>query len=374
MLFDHTHYVANVRWKQAEKESLQWLGKREKRQLTALIELIPRNFRTKDGKDLPIRDSLRRIASDLDRYWGSTPAFIDLAHVVEAGICGAGNDPHVFELLAEETRRAFPLLPRESSLIPVTGLSRGEDYEAAIASIVEEDQMGACIRVTLDDLSKTTFSAKLEAVLSRLMIDVPDVDLVIDLQCLNGAAPNLQDVSAAIPQLSKWHSYTILAGAFPKDLQEIEKDSVDTLPRDEWFYWREQVQLLPKGMRWPTFGDYTVQHAIYKEPKKNCNPSASIRYTFDDYWVIMRGHGLTHKGSLGNVQYTAEAQLLCEMDEFCDAQFSEGDRYIYEASKNPNEPGTPFTWLRAGINHHMVYALRQIAAFVKTASTTASVP
>ncbi|MBI2479895.1 MAG: hypothetical protein HYV60_15060, partial [Planctomycetia bacterium] len=167
-----------------------------------------------------------------------------------------------------------------------------------------------------------------------------------------------------LPQLSKWRSFTLLSGAFPKDLQGLEKDSVHTLPRDEWLYWCEQVLLLPHKLRRPTFGDYTVQHAIYDEPAENCNPSASIRYTYDNYWVIMRGHGLKNKDSLKNAQYPAEAQLLCERDEFCRAEFSNGDRYIYETSQTPDEPGTPLTWIRAGINHHMVFAARQIAAFV----------
>lgn len=186
------------------------------------------------------------------------------------------------------------------------------------------------------------------------------------MQCPNGSSPNLQSLCAALPQLSKWRSFTVLSGAFPKDLQDLEKDSVHTLPRDEWFYWREQVQILPRGMRWPTFGDYTVQHAIFEEPAEGCNPSASIRYTHYDYWVIMRGHGLTHKGSLGNAQYPAEAQLLCERDEFCGAGFSRGDRYIYESWQPPEKRGTPLTWIRAGINHHMVYTVRQITAFLDT--------
>lgn len=372
MSLDHTHYVADVRWKQAEKESLQSLGKEEKSRLTPLIELIPRNFRTNDDEELPTRDALRKIAKEIDNYWGFSATFVDLEHVISRGIRGAGDDPHILEILAEETRRLLPLLPRESNLIPVTGLNRAEDYQAAVASIIEEDKTGACLRVTLGDVSHMSFSTKLESVLFQLKLDVLDADLVVDLQCPNGSILNLQALCTAIPQLSKWRSFTVLSGAFPKDLQDMEKDSVHTLPRDEWFYWREQVQLLPTGMRWPTFGDYTVQHAIFEEPKEDCNPSASIRYTYDDYWVILRGHGLKHKGSLGNAQYPAEAQLLCDMDEFCRAGFSEGDRYIYETSQTPNKPGTPFTWLRAGINHHMVYTVRQIAEFLETVPKAAS--
>lgn len=370
MSFDHSHYIPNVRWKAAERESLQWLGnhnKQEKARITPLIELIPPNFKTKDGDELPVRDALQRIAGEIGTHWGVTPAFVDLNHVLNAGICGKKSDPHVLEILAEEMRRGLPLFSEASTLIPVTQLTCSDDFQAAVASIIEEDKTGACLRVALAEVLDKGFATKLERLLSRLKLDVVDTDLIVDLQYLKGSGPNLQSLCKAIPQLSKWRSFTLLAGAFPADLQEIEKDTVEKLTRDEWFYWQEQVQLLSKGTRWPTFGDYTVQHAIYKEPNDNCNPSASIRYAFDDYWVILRGHGLKNKDSLGNAQYSAEAKLLCAMDEFCRPQFSQGDRYIYEASKNPNGQGNPRTWIRAGINHHMVFAARQIAAFVKTA-------
>ena len=57
--------------------------------------------------------------------------------------------------------------------------------------------------------------------------------------CPNGSSPDLQILCGALTQLSKWRSFTVLSGAFPKDLQDLEKDSVHTLPRDESFYWRE---------------------------------------------------------------------------------------------------------------------------------------
>ena len=80
----------------------------------------------------------------------------------------------------------------------------------------------------------------------------------------------------------------------------------------------------------------------------------------------MRGEGLKSDDGPGNAQYPAEAQLLCEMDEFCGAGFSRGDSYIQETSQQPNGPGNPYTWLRAGINHHMTYATRQVLQLVPT--------
>ena len=182
----------------------------------------------------------------------------------------------------------------------------------------------------------------------------------MDYQAPNGSHPDLKTLCASLPQLSKWRSFIVLVGAFPKDLQKLEKNRRHNLQRDDWLFWRNQVRTLPRDTRRPTFGDYTIQHPVYREPPENSNPSASIRYTHSEYWVIMRGEGLCHKGSAGNAQYPAEAQLLCGMDEFCGAGFSSGDQYIQETSQQPNSPGTPYTWLRAGINHHMTFTTSQI--------------
>jgi hypothetical protein len=364
MLLNDSHYVPVLRWKAAERESLQWLGKAERSRMMPLFEVIPNCFRNKDGKLHPIRKTLRKIATEIDDYWGDSSAFIDLGHLVDACICSAETDPHVLEIITDEIRRLRPLLPQASKLIPVTGLGRPQDYQNAVKSIVEADKTGVCLRISLREVTGGDLARRMEELLSRLKLDVVDADLVVDLKSPDNNWPNLPLLCEAIPMLSNWRSFVVLAGAFPKDLQNLEKNSQHSLPRNEWFYWREQVLTLPRKLRRPTFGDYTIQHAAYEEPPENSNPSASIRYTHSDHWVVMRGEGLKNEDGPGNAQYPAEAQILCESDEFCGAEFSLGDRYIFETSRTPETPGTPFTWIRAGINHHMVFTVRQIADFV----------
>jgi hypothetical protein len=79
----------------------------------------------------------------------------------------------------------------------------------------------------------------------------------------------------------------------------------------------------------------------------------------------MRGEGLRNPGGAGHAQYPANAELLCGRKEFCGPQFSTGDEYIYKiGSHREDGPGTPETWLRAGINHHLTFAARQIPTVV----------
>lgn len=162
-MVNHTSYVPVLRWKPAEIEALGWLKGKEKAHLMPLIELVPPNFRTKEGEPLPVREALRGIANEIEVNWGFKPFYIDLEHVVAAGIRGSKSDPHILEILAENIRNALPLLSPESKFIPVTGLKRTAGFQAAVASIVDEDRMGAGIRVTLGDVFKKEFSTTLEA-------------------------------------------------------------------------------------------------------------------------------------------------------------------------------------------------------------------
>jgi hypothetical protein len=79
----------------------------------------------------------------------------------------------------------------------------------------------------------------------------------------------------------------------------------------------------------------------------------------------MRGEGLRNCSGAGFAQYPANAELLLNRKEFCGAHFSYGDAYIWEKGSHQAESnGNPETWLRAGINHHLVFKIRQIPHFL----------
>jgi hypothetical protein len=76
----------------------------------------------------------------------------------------------------------------------------------------------------------------------------------------------------------------------------------------------------------------------------------------------MRGQALRKRGGgPRHEQYPANAELLCARKEFAGGHYSAGDEYIWSVGSHSQlSPGTPETWLRAGINHHMVLTVRQI--------------
>lgn len=177
----------------------------------------------------------------------------------------------------------------------------------------------------------------------------------------------LINLESAIPTLNAWKTFTVASGAFPQDLQGFSIGQ-HLLPRADWRVWLRHVTARPRTLRLPSYGDYTIQWGYFAEPPERANFSASIRYTSSDDWVIMRGEGVFHDGSPGFAQWPANAQMLCARPEFCGRDFSAGDRYIYQMANQSVDTGGAETWLRAGINHHITFAARQVANLTGSAT------
>ena len=150
----------------------------------------------------------------------------------------------------------------------------------------------------------------------------------------------------------------MLAGSFPKDLTGLARNETHRLRRSEFRQWRDLGSW--PGRR-PAFGDYTVQHVYFKEPVSVPNFSASVRYTLEDEYLILRGEGVLNEGGPGRGQWSAWATLLTEMPEFFGASFSAGDRYVVERATDWRNPGTAQKWLEAAFSHHVTTTALQVA-------------
>jgi len=135
---------------------------------------------------------------------------------------------------------------------------------------------------------------------------------------------------------------------------------------------REPLQIAPEQRRCPRqvyFGIDPTQFNIlyFSEPPPGASPSASIRYTIENDWLLFRGEGLNKKNSAGHAQYPAHAQLLAERNEFSGPDFSMGDLYVYDMAQRAareekvQNPGNPGSWIKAGINHHLTFVATQIS-------------
>lgn len=341
-MFSYKHYVAVLRCREGEVGALQKLYEQDRKIITPLIELLP-------GKG----GGFSTIIKDIAQNWGFEPFFLDL-NLLNPTLRLAGGG-HPFVLIGNEAK-SLPV-----KLIPVTGLGRETSYQAAVASVVKANQHGMCVRVNSIDVSRPNFAAELLELVSHHKLDSEQTDLIIDLGVTDNSNISYSRLCSLIPNLRRWRTFTVLSGAFPKDLSKIDKDSQYELQRADWLSWQKQINAKPKLLRKPSYGDYTVQHAHYSLLKGKPNPSASIRYTAADHWVIMRGRALRGDGP-GHAQYPAQALLLRGRTEFCGSTYSAGDKYITEFRIGGKKTGNTTTWISAGINHHLTFAARQVAS------------
>jgi hypothetical protein len=362
-MFNENHYIPILRWKAAEKEALEKLDTLKRKHITPLIELImpqPKNLRDdeerlKTPKELldesieSFKKKLPKIPEEILKCWGTSPCFIDpsLIHIT---------------LRAESLIQISAIGSKLNiSLIPVINLNSDVETQAGVISLGNKNDSGLCLRLFRSDIfNQSSLENKINNLLSTHKLSEKNVDLLLDFQITDELCIKIFEL--VIPNISKWRTFSVASGAFPQDLTQFSKPDLYRIPRNDWKCWLSQMKS-NKLKRNPSFADYTIQHPIYKEPLPGANPSASIRYALNDQWIIMRGEGLRGGKSKGFAQYPANAKLLVQQAEFFGADFSFGDAYIANKAKDlkTKETGTPRTWLRAGINHHLACTADQIA-------------
>jgi hypothetical protein len=353
-MFDHAHYVPVLRWKAGERGALKALRLVDKAAMTPLLEPLPgymRPRRARGSGSAP--DDLSVLVEQVADCWGSAPVFIDASRSQAVPYEGskAGNVERLFAGLAAGGVAA----------VPVTRPDQATEFQEAIRRAIEETGKGVAVRVPVASLRTPTAGYELLELLECLGVEPAGADLIVEYGLVGAADPSLTFVCLRLPEINRWRTFTTLGGSFPPNLMEFRRPGQYQVEREEWRRWSVELADSADLPRRPTFGDYRIQHPRYEEPVKGANPSASIRYTSDTYWVVMRGEGLRTQGSPGYPQYQANAELLCGRKEFRGPNFSAGDAYIWGIGSGADpRTGSPATWLQAGINHHLTFVVRQI--------------
>jgi len=352
--FDHKHYVPVLRWRPAEKEALLQLFGEDSSKLTPLIELHPLNFTEEElRKAGGLTPQLKRIATEIGKFWGKPTAFIDFLHL--EGMINFEGKLNPLEILFNDA------INQDLHLIPVTGLERNSAYQRAVSRVQKQQRSSVCLRVSSQQVESLTFKNDLDQLMNKLTLQPEHVHLLVDLKLIIPSVSDYNGFYPSIPFLKQWKTLTIVAGAFPKDLTQFTVGE-HLLRRLDWLCWHSQTHNEAVTDRPPTYGDYTIQHPFIKTISGVPNPSASIRYTSSENWVIMRGEGLRNPDGPGHRQYPANALQLCGRPEYCGENYCEGDRYFTELSRATGSKGIPKTLLRAGINHHLTFVVRQISS------------
>jgi len=217
------------------------------------------------------------------------------------------------------------------------------------------------LRVDYSELDKDDISDRIDLALRDLGVSPAETCFLVDYGVTDYVSPDYEWLADHVPHMTTWKEFVVIGGSFLRDLDGL---AVGTRfhPRWDWIHWESWARVIRHtSTRLPAFSDYTIQHAIFREPVQGSNPTASIRYAAGNYWVIVRGEALWNRRKQESRydQYFGNARLLADRDEFKGAPYSFGDRYISEVVQQRTGPGTPTTWLAAGMNHHMTLAARQ---------------
>jgi hypothetical protein len=107
------------------------------------------------------------------------------------------------------------------------------------------------------------------------------------------------------------------------------------------------------------FGDYAIAHPVPTElDPRTMRMSASIRFTTDEDWLIVKGKNVRQYGF---DQYFELCRTLVGLPEYLGENFSWGDRFIARCARGSAGPGNATTCRKVGTNHHLTLVARQLA-------------
>jgi len=365
-MFNFKHYIPILRWKAAEKDALATLSPKDKKSITPLIEfLMPQPKPVKPGAIAKtpeeqwqesveeFKKMVPELPDQIRKYWGEGSIFIDV-YMIDGSIRARA----LFDILNIGKALNLFMIP-VVNLIPVIDFESDAQTRNIAILFAKESKNGLCLRLSRSDLNKDTLVSSIKDFLQKTGLCEKEIDLLVDFKIVDEDDVLPLDILNSIPNISEWRTFTVAGGAFPPDLSKFVLGE-NHIGRFDWTNWLSQIKS-KKLLRNPSFADYTILHPIYKDPIRGAIPSASIRYTTEDTWLIMRGQG----GQARNTaQYLANAQLLSQHPKFLGETFSFGDKYITEKGKDLTsvKTGSPRTWLVAGINHHLTQVVSQISS------------
>ena len=370
---DHKPYMPILRCKEAEKKALTELDVPIRDRMTPLIE-VPRALyvKTPDGKnrELLTRDDprvpyvlddwLRKTALDIQKAWYDRHSLLDLQHLHPEWRTPSGMHPVTACWNYANEHSLFPPNP-----VPIVTLSSDSDFCQAVQGVLRIENVGIGMRITREQLNDSNFQTHLAERLLQFQLSPAQVDLIVDFGIVGKDELDLAWMCSRVPWIQDWRTYSCIGGSFPKNLIGLSVGEHE-FPRWEWRAYRNQITDGVALPRIPIFGDYATQYAEYCEPVPGARPSASIRYTAEDNFIVVKGQAL-HLGTR-HLQYPANAMSLCSRPEFRTIATCAGDDYIEDKANRMLEieqtgkgTGIPKTWLQASLNRHWTATGTQIS-------------
>lgn len=329
-MFDHKHYVPVLKTKAGERWSVDHMGS-ALGQITPVLE-VHSNNKKEDA------DHVEEVLENLASVWREDREFF----LDTIWLHGDQGDP---QIIAHTFNYARGLsLP----VVPVVRPSYSQATIDVVKDIMEEDKLGAMIRLTREQFTNSTVVNDLVKLLG---VDPSKIHFLMDYQRQSMAlSVDLQ----TIPHVSAWKTFSAVSGVFPRSISYIPVGVWQDVPRSCWNSWLADA-VTGKLPRIPTFGDFTVRDP--GPPASGGEPSVNVRYTSADAWTCRMGG--KHKLGQGPDIYQIAGDLV-KRPYYSGNGFSEGDRIYSELAQQQATPGGPQQWVQWAINHHLEYVVEQI--------------
>lgn len=357
-------YVPFIKGKENDVIAVGKLSRQVRERIKPLVEAMP-----VDPKSPNIDEHVHKLCRYVRRHAPLGSLYVDFFGLMPDAVVSDGTNATLFgyQLLKGLGRH----------VTPVYGLERNDELWTPLGLVAEGFGLGFAFRLRKDDIAEEVIDETWSAVLERsaqLGLDEDDIDIVIDLGSLSDiqfddARESVVSFLAGNPRAKFYRNIVVAGSSALRTVGEIEKEDVAEVRRAELYLWSDLWNDLPDEIR-PVYGDYGVVHPDFSDVGPNKNINAKIRYTAGDRILYFRGHGL-HVPVKDFEQYRGLAKKVLSDPRAKDVGFSFGDKYMNSCAKGYSSPGTPSTWIRADMNHHMTYVSQQIQRLIADFANTA---
>lgn len=348
-------YVPGLKWRMGEYQALHRLSDEAKRRVVPLLTIPPIEYDFEERK--PKKTVQQHVAPFPKRFklkWHPYPAWVDVDSSLQKTTMDSGLNvfAHVFTEL-----RGF-----SAPVVPVASLDNDSEIVSTISDIIRFDRRGVALRARLAHIMRSTFSSEAKALLATLGATTSSTDLIVDLgtpgyEPYDVFALALISALERISTLSEFRSFVLIGTAIPDSLKEIDVPGGD-VERHDWLFYTKLLELMPRKMRRPAYGDYTIVHPEFVAlDMRKIKPAGKVVYTAPKFWAIRKGGSFRdNRGQMhGHCDYLTKAAY------FRGETYSDGDETIMRCARHEIGPSSLTKWKEVGISHHIMHALEDLA-------------
>lgn len=360
-MFTEKHYVPVLKGKAGEYRALSELSLRSSQSITPLIEIppLPFDYETEEFTKT-MSEHLSSTLENIKNSWGSDlPIFIDYHTIDNNDLLTGGIHPIIW--LTNE------LIAAGYQPIPVLYLDELTTVKQYIRTNAVSLSDGICLRLKSKDWGNPQFAILINNILNDLSLPPSDIHLIIDLEYIYPPQSSTYRllaqtlINTTIPNINNWKTVTLVGSSFPIDLSGLERNNISDVYRHEWLNWLSLFQNQASLKRMPSFGDYGISHPEIPDlDPRFITPSASVRYTISDRWLVFKGISLRNS-RVRFSQFHSLADDIRTHPDYFGRGFSFGDNYIYECADRTTNSGNLTTWRAVGTNHHIEVVVNQIS-------------